>query len=161
MSVSDSSDPEEERSEKASSSAGSGFGKTVDPQIWVTKGPPRGFRGVFAHRLGRATGFFATPIFLLFVALPLGGSSIYLTLLLAYDFGATRLFGVYFLGIWAVIITCGIAIIEKSGYARNFEQWDIPWRRLIILPIMGFAVIGIFLLVLYVLGAPILTLLRH
>lgn len=156
MSVSDSSEPEEERSEEASSLARGGFGKPVDPQLWARKDSSHGFRGAFASTLDRATGFFASPIFLLFVALPLGGSSIYLTILLAYDFGATKLFGVYFVGIWAVIISCGIVVIEKSGYGRNFEQWDIPWRRLIILPIMGFVVIGIFLLILYVLGAPLL-----
>ena len=66
------------------------------------------------------------------------------------------MFGVYFVGIWAVIISCGIVVLKRSGYGRNFEQWDIPWRRLIILPIMGFIVIGIFLLLLYVLGAPVL-----
>jgi len=156
MSVSDSSEPDEERSGEASSRGRGGFGKPVDPQLWARKDPPQGLLGVFAERLGRVAGLFTSPVFLLFVALPLGGSSVYLTLLLAYDFGATRLFGVYFLGIWAVIITCGIVVLEKSGYARNFEQWDIPWRRFIILPIMGFVVIGIFLLIFYVIGAPAL-----
>src|SRR6266498_4579942 len=156
MSVSDSSEPKEERPEEASAPARSGFGKPVDPHLWAVKDFPQGFREAFASRLGRAAGFFASPVFLLFVALPLGGSSVYLTILLAYDFGATRLFGVYFVGIWAVIISCGIVVLERSGYGRNFEQWDIPWRRLIILPIMGFIVIGIFLLLLYVLGAPVL-----
>jgi hypothetical protein len=156
MSVSDSSEPEEERSGESSVPDRGGFGKPVDPQLWTRKDPPQGLLGVAANRLGRVAGLFASPVFLIFVALPLGGSSVYLTLLLAYDFGATRLFGVYFLGIWAVIITCGIVVLEKSGYARNFERWDIPWRRFIILPIMGLVVIGIFLLIFYVIGAPAL-----
>ena len=156
MSASDSYDPDEERSEEATSPNAGAFGKPVDPQLWSRKDPPKGTRGIFLERLSWVSGLLASPVFLLFVALPLGGSSIYLTILLAYDLGATRLFGAYFLSIWAVIITCGLIVIEKSGYGRNFEHWDIPWRRMIILPLMGLVVIGIFILIFYVLGIPAL-----
>jgi len=150
--VSESTEPGEEGSPNDSTIVqGSGW-RPVDKRLWAKKAKPSGTRGIVAEQLRRFAGGFASPFFLLFVATPLGGLGAYLTFFLAYWFGGAQLFGFYFVGIWATIVVGGVAVLQKSGYARNFEQWDFPLRRVVFLPVSFLLMIGIFLLIFYMGG---------
>jgi hypothetical protein len=150
--VSESTEPEEKPSPNALTTPQNSGWRPVDKQLWAKKETPTGVRGIVAQQLRRFAGVFSSPFFLLFVATPLGGLGAYLTFFLAYWFGGTQLFGFYFVGIWATIVVGGVAVLQKSGYARNFEQWDFPVRRVVFLPVSFLLVIGIFLLIFYLGG---------
>ena len=71
---------------------------------------------------------------------------------LAYDIGGVRFFGLILLLIWGGTALLGILVLEKSGYARNFEGWDFPMRR-ILYGIPGlFLGLGFIYFILIVLG---------
>lgn len=148
------SEPDEPPSLKEGSESARGPGwKQVDQKIWERKREQEGLRGFVSALLARSLGFFSSTQFLLFVAAPGAGLGAYLTFLLAYSLGGARMFGAYFLGIWVAVIVGVVAVIEKSGYSRNFEGWDFPLRRMVFLPVAFSLVAGLILLFFYVNGA--------
>ncbi len=126
----------------------------VDPRIWARN---RGGQGLFrrpVRGLGRRIlAVFSSTEFLVFVLAPTGGLSIYLTFFLAYSLGGVGLFGVYLIGLWAVLILVAVVVLEKTGYARNFEAWDFPLRRILVLPVGFGLAAGLILLMVYLAGA--------
>ncbi len=149
--MSEPTEPEEKPSPNASTPPQRSGWKPVDTRLWARKKNPTGTRGIVAEQLRHFSGTFSSPFFLVFVATPLGGLGAYLTFYLAYWFGGAEQFGLYFAGIWAAIIVGGVAVLEKSGYARNFEQWDFPLRRVVFLPVSFLVMIGVLLLIFYIL----------
>jgi hypothetical protein len=101
----------------------------------------------------RVTGFFSSSHFLLFFGAPAAGLTAYLTFLLAYDLGGTRFFSTYLIGMWSGIIITITIVLERSGYARNFEGWQLPSRRILVLPLAFLLVTGILLALFYAGGA--------
>ncbi len=49
----------------------------------------------------------------------------------AYYIGGPRFFGPVLLGIWGVLLTLVVLVIEKTGYSRNFQAWDFPVRKIL------------------------------
>jgi hypothetical protein len=127
--------------------------KMVDRKIWAKKIESHGLRGTVSSSLMYVAGLFASTAFLLFIAAPIGGLGAYLSVLVAYDLGGISRFGLYLVGIWSVAIVGIVAVLEKSGYSRNFHNWDLPLRRLLALPIAFLAVAGMLILALYLHGA--------
>ncbi len=125
------------------------YWRPVSRELWKRSKGPSGLAGLVSSWANRAEGVFSSAAFLVFVIAPVGGLGAYLTFYLALDLGGTVFFGAYFIGIWTAIIICSVAIIEKSGYSKNFEGWDFPLRRIIVLPV-GFGVAaGALILLLY------------
>lgn len=127
--------------------------RAVNPRIWTKKSEPQSRLENVSSLLGRISGLFSSPAFILFVGAPAGGLGTYLTFLLALDLGGWEWFGAYFIGIWMAIVVGFLGVVEKTGYAKNFESWDFPLRRVVILPIGFLLVSGTLVLFLYFAGA--------
>ena len=67
-----------------------------------------------------------------------------------YLVGATLLGPVLVL-IWSLMIIGFVIVVEKRGYARNFDNWNFPLNRnrLLALPIAFGAVLTILYIMLY------------
>jgi len=128
--------------------------RNVEPEIWKGgKGAGEFFHGRFLSRFGRILRIFSSAEFLVFVLAPVGGLSIYLTFFLAYSLGGLRFFGVYLIGMWSAVIVGVVVVLERTGYARNFEGWDFPLRRILVLPVVFGLAAGLILLMVYLAGA--------
>ncbi len=125
----------------------------VDRGIWARKTESRGFRRAVSGSMADFASLLSSTPFLLFVATPAGGLGAYLSFLFAYDLGGGRFFGVYLIGIWLAAIIGFVALIEKTGYSRNFRGWDFPLRRLVVLPVAFLIPVGLFLLLFFLAGA--------
>jgi hypothetical protein len=113
----------------------------VDPAIW-RPGPPRGKLGRLAEYV---VGIFTfSGIGMLVV---LGPLSVFLSAFLVYSIvGSTVYFGPTFIGLWAVMIVTFVLVLEKTGYARNFEASTFPLgKRLVGLSVAFMMILGILL----------------
>jgi len=104
--------------------------RPVDAEVWTRKDPPpRGLRKikVFLDRIG---SLLIEPIAMPFLALA-GVIGFLASFTVAYDIGGVRFFGLVMLGIWGSITVLGIMALERSGYSRNFREWDFPIRKIL------------------------------
>ncbi len=156
MSNTDSSEEKDEESRKDPSIPSRGPWRLVDPRIWARRAEePQGFlSGVVARWLERIAGMFSSAVFLVLLLAPVGGISAYLTFYVAYSLGGSQYFGAYFVGIWSVVVVGAVVVLERSGYARNFEGWDFSLRKVVFLP-LGFLLALGMLLLLFLLGGAI------
>jgi len=143
--------PQEKDRKGGQSRRGSSW-RSVESKIWTRRSESKGLRGVFSNSIMHLAGLLGSTTFILFVAAPIGGLGAYLSFLLAYDLGGLNMFGAYLVGIWSVVGMGIVAVLEKSGYSRNFRSWDIPLQRLLVAPIVFLAVIGLVVLTLYLRG---------
>ncbi len=125
--------------------------RPVDAEVWTHREPrPHGLRKlkVFFDRMG---SLLIEPIAMPFLALA-GVIGFLASFAVAYDIGGVRFFGLVMLGIWGSITAFGILVLEKSGYSRNFREWDFPLRK-ILYGIPGlFLGLGFIYFILVVLG---------
>ncbi len=102
----------------------------VDLKVWTRRGPPA--KGL--HRISlsvqRVGSLFLHPVALPFLGFA-GILAFIGTFALAFFIGGPGLFGPVLLAIWSIAAVFGVLIIEKSGYARNFEEWDFPARKML------------------------------
>ena len=104
--------------------------RPVDAEVWTRKDPPpHGLRKikVFLDRIG---SLLIEPIAMPFLALA-GVIGFLASFTVAYDIGGVRFFGLVMLGIWGSITVLGIMALERSGYSRNFREWDFPIRKIL------------------------------
>ncbi len=140
-----SSRTEDEQSERDTSTHFATGWRPVDPEVWTrrieeNRGPlPR--LGRFLKRT--VSDILSSPLFLLFFAAP-AGVLVAFTFFLAYYLGGVNFIGPVFIGVWAFIVLAGIVFLEKRGFSRNFEGWDLPLRRVIILPAALLVAVGFF-----------------
>src|SRR6266581_8372414 len=146
MSSSESGESDNRRLEDASSKWRKGFWRPVSKELWRKRERPQGIAGAVSTHVNRVMSFISSPGFFIFFLAPLGGLGASLTFYLAYALGGAGMFGIYFIAIWATVIIGAVAVIEKTGYSRNFEGWDFPLRSIAALPIAFLIVAGIFFL---------------
>ena len=128
-----------------------GSWRPVNKEIWAQHGePPEGLHRV-VHVLRRLAATFTHPFSAFILGTMAIGWSVIGTILAAYYIGGVRFFGTVFLVLWGAIIATGILMIEKMGYARNFEQWNYSLRKTIVLP-LAFALTVAFLFLILLLG---------
>jgi hypothetical protein len=127
--------------------------RNVSSNIWSKEvAAPRSLQSKVIDTFRRRfLGIFSSAIFLVFVAAPLGGLGAYLTFYIAFVLGGIKFFGLYLLSIWGGIAGVIVVALEKSGYSRNFEGWDLPLRRVVFLP-LGFLLLAGFLYLVFFLG---------
>ncbi len=121
--------------------------RPVDPSIW-TPGPARGrLQRAIRRVLGVFTGL-PSSIMAVAVITPL---FFLLSILGIYSVAGPTLFGP------ALLTVAFVLVLEKTGYARNFEGWDFPLtpRRIVAVPAAFLIIVGIlYLLVLILRHAP-------
>jgi hypothetical protein len=119
--------------------------RPIDPKIWAP-GPPAGRLGRIADRVKSsiAPTFFATAVML-------GPLSVLISLAIIYPLVPSQLFGPTILGFWAIVVVAFVVVVEKTGYARNFEGWNLPLKRIVVLPI-AFLLVMSLIAILYVLS---------
>ena len=119
--------------------------RPIDPKMWAP-GPPAGRLRKIADRIkgSMVPTFFAA-------AVVLGPLSVLISLAIVYPLVPSQLFGPTILGFWAVVIVAFVVVVEKTGYARNFEGWNLPLKRIIALPI-AFLLVMSLIAILYVLS---------
>jgi hypothetical protein len=129
-------------------STGNDHWRGVDPAIWSRE--TEGHKGFFPRLrsfLRRVMDDFFLPIFTSFFALSLGASLLLLaTLIVAIYIGEAAYMGAMFVGMWAIIIIAGITILERTGIAKNFEDWNFSIRRIVALPLGFLAVLALLYL---------------
>ncbi len=119
--------------------------RPIDPKIWAP-GPPAGRLRKIADRVKSSivpTFFAATVV--------LGPLSVFVSLAVVYPLVPSELFGPTILGFWAIVVVAFVVVVEKTGYARNFEGWNLPLKRIIVLPI-AFLLVMSLIAILYVLS---------
>ncbi len=121
--------------------------RPVDPKIWEPGPPPRMLKRI----TGRIGGLFA-PFFLASMVV-VGPLSILISLLVVYSLVPGEFFGLTLVALWSVVIVAFVLVVEKTGYARNFEDWNFPLRRIVAVPIAFLLVLSVLLL-LYFLAHP-------
>jgi hypothetical protein len=119
--------------------------RLVDPKIWAP-GPPAGRLRKIADRIksSMVPTFFAATVVL-------GPLSVFISLAIVYPLVPSQLFGPTILGFWAVVIVAFVVVVEKTGYARNFEDWNLPLKRIIVIPI-AFLLVMSLIAILYFLS---------
>jgi hypothetical protein len=74
-----------------------------------------------------------------------------LSFVLAYYLGGVSYFLPALAGLWLVVLAGLVLILERTGYSRNFQSWDFPLRRTIIIPVGFLIALGFFVLLIYLL----------
>lgn len=122
----------------------------MDPEIWARQQaePVTGF-GRVVLVLRHISGIFTHPFSAFLLGTVAIGWSVIATVLTAYYIGGVHFFGPVFLAIWAAIILTGIVAIEKTGYARNFQDWNYSTRHILVLPIGFAAALGVLFLLVF------------
>ncbi len=54
-----------------------------------------------------------------------------MTFALAFYIGGASFFGPVLVSLWSLSVVLLVLILEKSGHARNYEQWDFPVRKML------------------------------
>jgi hypothetical protein len=117
----------------------------VNPDIWA----PRPRKGRL-QRIG--TRVLETVSSVSVVAFAIVGPAAFLaSLLLVYYVAGPALFGPALLTFWAIVIIGFVLALEKSGYARNFENWGfrLTPAKMIALPASFVIIVGVFYLFLF------------
>jgi len=124
------------------------FWRPVDPAIWAA-GPPRTRSEYVIQRFLEGARFLTLGLIVI-----IGPFGVLFSFLIAYDLVGVKLFGPVLLSIWSVAIVTFIIIMERTGYARNFQNSNFSIRRrMLALPVAFLMVLGIILL-LYVIAHP-------
>ncbi len=118
--------------------------RPIDPKIW-TPGP---HPSILKRVVGRVRDFIA-PAFITTMVI-LGPLSILISMFIIYSLVPLRFFGMTFIIFWAAMTAGFILVLERTGYARNFEDWNFPLKRLIAVPIAFLMVLGILFLLLVI-----------
>lgn len=123
--------------------------RPIDPKIWVP-GQPSGRLKRIAQRISDsiAPSFFALTV----VVAPL---SVLISIAIIYPLVPGQFFGPALIGVWSVMIVAFVVMAEKTGYARNFENWNFPMKRIAVLPI-AFLLVMSLIAILYALAHHIL-----
>ncbi len=118
--------------------------RPVDPGIWAP--PPA--RGRLERAIQRVQGMVAFFSFAFLVTL--GPLSILLSIFLVYSLvGGSFLFGPVLLVFWAFVIVGFVLVLEKSGYARNFAEWEFRLGKRVVAVPMAFLIVTSILLLFY------------
>ncbi len=118
--------------------------RPVDPDIWAPP-PDKNRRERIVERILEAAKFFSFAFLV-----TLGPLSILLSVFLVYSLvGGGALFGPVLLLFWAVTIAGFVIVLEKTGYARNFENWEFRLgKRIMVMPV-AFLIIASILFLFY------------
>jgi hypothetical protein len=80
-----------------------------------------------------------------------GPLAVLLSIVGTYYFLGSSLLGPGLIIVWSLLTICFVFVLEKRGYARNFDGWDFPLgKRVLALPIAGVALITVIYLLLYI-----------
>ncbi len=74
------------------------------------------------------------------------------SILVAYSLFGARLFGLALVGFWSAVVVGFVIVMEKTGYARNFESWEFRLTRnkLLALPLSFLIIVGgLYLMILF------------
>ena len=124
-----------------------GSWRPVDLRVWTRRGPPAKGLQKISLLIQRFGSLLLHPVALPFLGFA-GIIGFVGTFALAFYVGGPGLFGPVLLGIWSIAAILGVLIIEKSGYSRNFEGWDLPARKMLWgIPGMLLAITFMFLLI--------------
>src|SRR5205807_6382448 len=102
---------------------GGGAWRKVDPEIWAPGTPTK----MYTRILRRLRGIFALSS--TWTLIILGPLSVLLTI-----WGTSYLVGPSLLGpalilVWSALVTGFILVVERTGYARNFEDSDFKLTK--------------------------------
>ena len=138
------------RKKKEVSSHGPRARIEVGPEIWDL-GPPKSRRERILTRLTRTLA--VSSIGTLIV---LGPLAVLFSMLGTYYLVGPDFFGPALFGVWAVLIGGFILVMEKTGYARNFEASDFKLSkdRLLATALIFGALITVFYLLTFVAKKP-------
>ncbi len=116
--------------------------RPVDPDIWAPP-PDKNRLERIVQRLLEAAKFFSFAFLV-----TLGPLSILLSVFLVYSLvRGGALFGPVFLMFWAVVIVGFVIVLEKSGYARHFEDWEFRLgKRVLAVPVAFLIIASIYFL---------------
>jgi hypothetical protein len=118
---------------------------TVNPDIWAP-GPRK-------TRLRQITGRISdtvSSVSIIGFAL-MGPAAFLVSLLFVYYVAGSALFGPALLAFWAVVVTGFVLALEKTGYARNFENWGfrLTLAKIIALPASFLIIVGMLYLLIF------------
>jgi len=122
----------------------------VGPEIWDL-GPPKRRHERILSKLTRTLAFSSIGTLIV-----LGPLAVLLSMLGTYYVVGPDLFGPALFGVWAVLIGGFILVMEKTGYARNFEASDFKLSkdRLLATALIFGALITVFYLLTFVAKKP-------
>jgi hypothetical protein len=107
------------------------------PQLWRPVDSTIWTRGPKSTRLRRAADWISTVI----TAIPLAILAaviipifVPLSILIVYSVAGPALLGPTLILFWSGLLVLFVFVVEKTGYARNFEDWNLPLGRILILP---------------------------
>lgn len=125
----------------------SGRWRKVDPSIWSPGRPLTRFQRVAEKLLGpiRFFSFWTVVLIAPFFAL--------ISFLAAYSVVGAAFFGPFLILLWGGLTVGFIVAMEKSGYARNFEDktFKLTLGRLLALPLVFLIILGGFFFLVFVL----------
>jgi hypothetical protein len=118
---------------------------SVDPKIW-TSGRRSGRLKRITQRLWELIASLSLPMMI--IAGPL---VVFTTLLGTYYLVGPALLGPVLVLVWSLLVIGFVIVVEKRGYARNFDKWDFPLsrNRLLALPLAFGAVLTIIYIIIY------------
>jgi hypothetical protein len=117
--------------------------RPVDLSIWAP-GPARGRLGRTVGRVRGAVLNFPLALLVAAVIIPL---FVPLSFLIVYSIVGPVLFGPVLIGSWSVLVVGFVVVMEKTGYAKNFENWNLPLKRILAVPLAFLTIILAFYLV--------------
>jgi len=133
---------EKEEDEKPST----GRWRKVDPSIWAPGRPLTRLQRVIEKLLGpvRFFSFWTVVLIAPFFAL--------ITFLAAYSLVGAAFFGPFLILLWGGLTVGFIVAMEKSGYARNFEDktFKLTLGRLLALPLVFLIILGGFFFLVFI-----------
>ncbi|HLC10326.1 MAG TPA: hypothetical protein VJL56_00580 [Candidatus Bathyarchaeia archaeon] len=139
-----------EMSEKDEPLPGGGAWRKVDPKIWAPGTPTK----LYTRILRRLRGIFAlSSIWTLII---LGPLSVLLTIWGTSYLVSPSLLGPTLILVWSALIGGFILVVEKTGYARNFEGSDfkLTKERLLAPALVLGVLITVFYFVTFVANKP-------
>jgi len=114
----------------------------VTPDIWA----PRPRKGKLRRIANRAVETVSSVSVLAFAIV--GPAAFLSSLLVVYYVAGPVLFGPVLLTFWAIAIIGFVLVLEKTGYARNFENWGfrLTPAKILAVPASFIIIIGVFYL---------------
>lgn len=119
----------------------------VDLAIWASRPPLTKFQKV----LDKASGIVRVSTFWIFIfAAPF---FVMLSFMAAYSLAGVNLFGPVLLLLWGGTTVAFVWVMEKSGYARNFEDktFKLSLGRILAIPLSFLVIVGGLYLLLLIL----------
>jgi membrane protease YdiL (CAAX protease family) len=124
--------------------------REVDPRIW-SPGPPT---KMHTRILRRVYSIFATVS--LWTLIIFGPLTVLLTIAGTDALVGPSLFGPAMILVWSGLIAGFVLVVERSGYARNFETWSFNFtkERLLAAGLIFGVLLTIFFIFTFVLNKP-------